>query len=110
MGLKAESVDASVYLGEALLANKQAAAARDELDTTVGRAEKLGLRVEQARAQYFLGAALAQSGKQAEAVPHYREAVRILETISRQDGAGRVLERSDLKDIYRDAAKGYQGA
>ncbi len=109
MGLKAESVDASVYLGEALLANKQAAAARDELDTAVGRAEKLGLRVEQARAQYFLGAALTQGGKQTEAVPHYREAVKILETISKQDGAGRVLERSDLKDIYRDAAKGYQG-
>jgi len=109
LGLKAESADASVYLGEALLAAKQASAARDELDSAVGRAEKLGLRVEQARAQYFLGVALAQSGKQTEAVPHYREAVKLLESISKEDGAGRVLERSDLKDIYRDAAKGYQG-
>ncbi len=109
MGLKAESADASVYLGEALLAGKQASAARDELDNAVGRAEKLGLRVEQARAQYFLGVALAQSGKQTEAVPHYREAVKLLESISKEDGAGRVLERSDLKDIYRDAAKAYQG-
>ena len=109
MGLKAESADASAYLGEALLAAKQANAARDELDSAVGRAEKLGLRVEQARAQYFLGVALAQSGKQTEAVPHYREAVKLLESISKEDGAGRVLERSDLKDIYRDAAKGYQG-
>ena len=109
MGLKADSVRASIYLGEALLDGKQADAARAVLDPAVGRAEKLGLRVEQARAQYFLGAALAASGKTAEAVPHYREAVRLLETISKEEGAARVLERSDLKDIYRQAAKGYQG-
>jgi eukaryotic-like serine/threonine-protein kinase len=109
MGLKAESVQASVYLGEALLATNHADAAREELDSAVGRAEKLGLRVQQARAQYYLGKALASTGKASEAVPHYREAVKILESISKEDGAGRVLERSDLKDIYREAVKSYQG-
>ena len=109
MGLKADSVRAAIYLGQALLATHQAAAAREVLDPAVGRAEKLGLRVEQARAEYYLGAALAAGGKAQDAVPHYREAVRILESISKQDGAARVLERSDLKDIYREAAKGYQG-
>ena len=109
-GLKAQSVDASVYLGQALLATNQIPAARDELDAAMGRAEKLGLRVEQARAQYFMGKALARSGKQNEATPHYREAVNILESISKQDGAGRILERSDLKEIYREATKGYQGS
>jgi tetratricopeptide (TPR) repeat protein len=110
IGLKAQSVEASVYFGEALLATKHTETARDELDNAIGRAEKLGLRVAQARAQYFLGKALAQSGKQSEALPHYREAVKILESISKQDGAGRILERSDLKDIYHDAMKGYQGS
>ncbi len=109
MGLKAESVRASVYLGEALLATNHADAAREELDSAVGRAEKLGLRVDQARAQYLLGEAIAHSGKASEAVPHYREAVKLLESISKQDGAGRVLERADLRDIYRNAAKSYQG-
>ncbi len=109
MGLKADSVRAAIYLGQALLATNHAEAARDQLDLAVGQAEKLGLRTEQARAQYFLGAALAASGKTKEAVPHYREAVRILESISKEDGAARVLDRSDLKDIYREAAKGYQG-
>jgi tetratricopeptide (TPR) repeat protein len=110
MGLKAESINASVYLGEALLLTNHADAARNELDSAVGRAEKLGLRAEQARAQYFLGRALAQSGRQSEAVSHYREAVKILESINKENGAGRVLERADLKDIYRDAAKAYQGS
>ncbi len=109
MGLKAQSVVASVYLGQALLATKQVDAARQELDTAVGRAEKLGLRVEQARAQFLLGNASALSGKPQEAVPHYRQAVGILESISKEEGATRVLERADLKDIYRDAAKSYQG-
>ncbi len=109
MGLKAESVQASIYLGEALLATKHADAAREELDSAVGRAEKLGLLVEQARAQYLLGSAIAETGKAAEAVPHYREAVKILETIMKEQGAGRVLERSDLKDIYRNATTSYQG-
>jgi serine/threonine protein kinase/tetratricopeptide (TPR) repeat protein len=109
MGLKAASVEASLYLGEALLATNHADAAREELDSAVGRADKLGLRVQQAQAQYFLGKALAASGKSSEAVTHYREAVKILETISKQEGAGRVLERSDLKDIYREAMRSYQG-
>ncbi|HUK73930.1 MAG TPA: tetratricopeptide repeat protein [Candidatus Bathyarchaeia archaeon] len=109
LGLKAISVSASVYLGQALLATNHANAAQEELDAAIGRAGNLGLRVDQARAQYFLGVALAQAGKQNEAVPHYREAVKILETISKEDGAARVLDRSDLKDAYREAAKGYQG-
>jgi tetratricopeptide (TPR) repeat protein len=109
MGLKADSVRASIYLGEALLATNQTNAAREVLDNAVARAEKLGLRVEQARAQYLLGDALANSGKKQEAIPHYRQAVNILESISKQNGASRVLDRSDLKDVYRQAAKGYQG-
>ncbi len=110
MGMKADSVRASIYLGEALLATNQVDAARGALDNAVARAEKLGLRIEQARAQYLLGAALSRAGKKQEAIPHYRQAVNILESISKEDGASRVLDRSDLKDVYRDAAKGYQGA
>ena len=109
-GLKAESVIASIYLGEALLAANRADAARQELDSALGRAEKLGLRVEQARAQYLLGAALTRAGKPKEAAPHYLEAVRLLQSISKEEGAARVLERSDLKDFYRDAMKASQGA
>ncbi len=110
LGLKADSVRAAIYLGQALLATHHAEEARGVLDSAAGQAEKLGLHTEQARAQYFLGAALADSGKSKDAVPHFREAVKILESISKEDGASRVLDRSDLKDIYRDAVKGYQGS
>ena len=54
--------------------------------------------------------ARALAARTAEAIPHYRQAVNILESVSKEDGASRVLDRSDLKDVYREAAKGYQGA
>jgi serine/threonine protein kinase/tetratricopeptide (TPR) repeat protein len=110
LGLKALSVQSSIYLAQALLAAKKPDDAQQELDRAMNRAEKLGLLVEQARAHYLLGEVLSVGGKTKEYVPQYREAVRILESISKENGVGRLLDRSDLKDIYRDAMKSYQGA
>jgi tetratricopeptide (TPR) repeat protein/predicted Ser/Thr protein kinase len=109
LGLQSVSVECSVYLGQAEIAQKNGSAARQELDLALARAEKLGLRVLQAKAQYLIATLLVQSGKQSEATPHYREVVRILEGISKEDNSARVLERADLKDIYRDSAKAFQG-
>ena len=110
LGLKALSVQSSVYLAQALLAGKNTADAQKELERAMNRAEKLGLMVEQARAHYLMGELLSVGGKTKEYVPQYQEAVRILESISKENGAGRLLDRSDLKDVYRNAVKSYQGA
>jgi tetratricopeptide (TPR) repeat protein len=110
LGLQALSVQSSIYLAQALLANKNPGEAQQELDRAMNRAEKLGLLVEQARAHYLLGEVLSVGGKIKEYVPQYQEAVRILESISKENGASRLLDRSDLKDVYRDAVKSYQGA
>jgi hypothetical protein len=56
-----------------------------------------------------LGEIYNRAGKTREYAPQYQEAVRILESISKESGAGRLLERSDLKEIYREAVKSYQG-
>ena len=110
LGLQALSVQSSIYLAQALVATKKPAEAQQELDRAMNRAEKLGLLVEQARAHYLLGEVLSAGGKTKEYAPQYQEAVRILESISKENGVGRLLDRSDLKDIYRDAVKSYQGA
>ncbi len=110
LGLQALSVQSSIYLAQALVATKKPAEAQQELDRAMNRAEKLGLLVEQARAHYLLGEILSVGGRTKEYVPQYQEAVRILESISKENGVGRLLDRSDLKDIYRDAVKSYQGA
>jgi serine/threonine protein kinase/tetratricopeptide (TPR) repeat protein len=100
LGLKARSVRSSIYLAEALLATRRLTDAQQELDRSLIRAEKLGLMVEQARAHYLMGQALDKSGKSDQAIPHYHEAVGLLESISKEDGAFHILERADLKEIY----------
>jgi eukaryotic-like serine/threonine-protein kinase len=110
VGLKALSVQASIYLSQALLASGKPQDAQQELDRALNRAEKLGLRIEQARAHFLLGQIYARSEKTSQYAPQYQEAVRILESISKESGAGRLLDRSDLKDVYQQAVKSYQGA
>jgi serine/threonine protein kinase/tetratricopeptide (TPR) repeat protein len=109
LGLKELSVQASVYLAQALLATGKPQDAQQELDRAMNRADKLGLLVEQAQAHFLLGEIYTRAGRTREYAPQYQEAVRILESISKESGAGRLLERSDLKDVYRDAVKSYQG-
>jgi serine/threonine protein kinase/tetratricopeptide (TPR) repeat protein len=108
LGLKARSVRSSIYLAEALLATGRLKEAQQELDRALIGAEKLGLMVEQARAHYLMGQALDKSGKSDQAIPHYHEAVGILESISKEDGASHILERADLKEIYH-ATKSFPG-
>ena len=110
LGLKSASVECSVYLGAAMIEAKDYSGAHQQLDLSLARAEKLGLRLLQAKAHYLLASLLVKSGKGKEATPHYREVVRILESISKEDGAGRLLERADLQGAYRDSMKSFQGA
>jgi tetratricopeptide (TPR) repeat protein/predicted Ser/Thr protein kinase/TolB-like protein len=109
LGLSSESVRCSLYLGHALLDSKNYGAARQQLDLTLARSEKLGLRVLEAKTQYLLASLLVQTGKASEATPHYRETVRILESIGKEENAAQVLERADLHAIYSESMKGFQG-
>ena len=56
-----------------------------------------------------MGQALDKLGKRNQATPHYGEAVRILESVSKEDGASHILERSDLKDIDIAAKSSQRG-
>ena len=109
LGLKSLSIRCMVAMGLAEIQTKNYAGARQDLDLALAKAEKLGLRVSEAKAQYGLASLLTPSGKSSEATPHYREVVRILESISKEDNSSRVLERSDLQTIYRESMKGFQG-
>lgn len=109
LGLKAWSVRVSIYIAEALIATGRLTDAQPELDRALTRAEKLGLMVEQARAHYLMGQVLDKSRKSDQAIPHYREAVGLLESISKEEGTSHILERADLKGIYQ-ATKSYRGA
>jgi tetratricopeptide (TPR) repeat protein len=104
-GRKYVSVDASVLLAEALIKNKDIASARQELERTLGRSEKLGLRLQTARIHYFLGTALRFSGNTSESATQYREAARLLNDIRKEQGAEHLTERPDLKVVAEESQK-----
>jgi tetratricopeptide (TPR) repeat protein/predicted Ser/Thr protein kinase len=105
LGLKAVSVECSVVLAQALVATKSAGAG-EVLTLTLARAENLGLRMLDAKAQYLQATLDARNGKTADAARAYRAVVGILDGIAKEDGAGKVLQRADLAGIYADAGKG----
>jgi hypothetical protein len=64
------------------------------------------MRLELAHAHYLL----AKASKPKEAEPHYKEAARILQSLSTQQGAGQILDRADLKEMYNTAKSKQDGA
>ena len=76
----------------------------------MNRSEKLNLLIERARAHFLLGELFSKSGRTQEYTPQYREAVRLLDSATKENGAGRLLDRADLSELYKQAAKSYQGA
>ena len=105
LGLKSESVECSVYVAQALIATKNTSAAQQELGLTLARAENMGLRVLTAKTHYLQATLLAKSGKTSDAAIDYREVVRILDTIGKEDNSSKILDRADLKGIYSDSQK-----
>ena len=92
-------------VAQALLARKQYAQARVELDRALGRSESLGLRLLQARSHYLLGSALAATGGAADARRHYRDALRLFEEIRKDDRSADIVKRADLSTAYSESAR-----
>ncbi|HEX3660186.1 MAG TPA: tetratricopeptide repeat protein [Acidobacteriaceae bacterium] len=109
-GLKSLSVECAFYLDQALAQTKGAAAAEQDLSLTQARAENLGLRILQAKVQALQGTLLAKSGHAADAAIHDRQAVRILDAVSKEDNSAQILNRADLKGVYADAQKALAGS
>jgi tetratricopeptide (TPR) repeat protein len=105
LGLKSLSVECSVDLAQAELANRNTAAAQQELGLTLARAQNLGLRVLEAKTQALQGKVAAKGGKSSEATLHYRQVTTILDGIRKEDNSSKVLNRADLKDLYEEAQK-----
>jgi len=104
-GRKYISVASSVLLADALIKNKDYSAARQELQRSISKSEKLGLRLESARIHYLMGTALRLSGNGSEAAAQYREALRLLDEIRKEPGAEHVAERYDLKSMYAETTQ-----
>ncbi len=103
--LKYLSVESSVDAAEALIAGKKYAAAQQELQTDLGKSEKLGSRFQSVRIHYLLGTALRSAGNPADASQHYRMAVKLMDDMQKDAGAEKLLERADLKVMFAEATQ-----
>jgi len=101
-GRKYVSLASSVLLAEALIQSKNYPAARQELQRDLGKSEKLGLRLEDARIHYLLGTVLRLTGNKSESSAQYAEASRVLDDLGKEQGAEHLTERSDLKPVLAD--------
>jgi eukaryotic-like serine/threonine-protein kinase len=91
----------SVDLAEAMILAKDYAHARQELDQTLNASEKLGTRLLTATIHFDMGNLLAQTGDASGADAQYRQAAVLLDEISKEPGAEHVLDRSDIRVIYK---------
>ena len=110
LGLKALSVECAVDQVQAEVAVRNSAAAQQQLGVTLARAENLGLRVLQARAEFLQASLLAAGGKSGEAVIHYRQVVTILDTIRKEDNSASITTRADLKNLYANSQEALQSS
>ena len=92
-------------MAQGMIENKDYSAARQVLQRDVGQSEKLGLRLEDARIHYLTGIALAHSGNTSEATAQFTEAGRLLDAISKEQGAEHVADRYDLKPMFAEIKK-----
>jgi eukaryotic-like serine/threonine-protein kinase len=105
LGLKYLSIACAVYENEALVDAKNYLLARRELERTLSRSEKLGLKGLQAESQYLLGTALRLSGSGEDAARHYADAHRIVDQMRKEAKSDALLKRADLSTLYAESAK-----
>src|SRR6202035_4870267 len=98
--LKYLSIRASVELSQVLVNTKDYSHARQELERALGRSEKLGSRLETGRIHFVMGEALRLSGETSEASRQYQQALRLFDTLKKEQGTERLFDRSDLKAMY----------
>ena len=106
--LKYSSVECSIFMADAMMQIHDSAHARQELERALLRSDKLGQQALSARAHYLLATIARDSGNNAEAKDNYQWVVRTLDTMKKEAGAEKLLQRSDLKAMYEESARGAQ--
>jgi eukaryotic-like serine/threonine-protein kinase len=103
--LKYQSLQASIGLAESMISAKDYSHARQALESDLDQSQKLGSLLETAKIQYLLGNVLRLSGESTESASHYRQAVSTLDQLKAEQGADKLLDRSDLHEMYAQASR-----
>jgi tetratricopeptide (TPR) repeat protein len=104
LGLKYSSVESSIFMAEAMMQSHDNPHARQELQRALLLADKFGQQPLSAQAHYLLATMARESADNTEAQDHYRSVLRTLDTMKKEPGAEKLLQRSDLKLMYDESA------
>jgi serine/threonine protein kinase/tetratricopeptide (TPR) repeat protein len=103
LGLKYLSIGCSIYEADAKSRLKDYSGAQQQLERADLQIENLGLRPLRLMTQFSLGKLFKQKGETAEATSHYRQVVDLLDTLHKEPGAEKIIERADFKAMYQEA-------
>jgi len=109
-GMKYVGLVSSVELASAMINVKDYPHAQQQLDQALNTSEKLGTRLQTATIHYLLGKLAEQSGNASASQNQYRQAANLFEEMKKEPGAERLLDRSDLKVMYKAATPNAQQA
>ncbi len=95
------AVRISTALAEALIDTQALPRARQTLLSALEESEKAGMNPETARIYYLLSIIAKSSNNTGDAVSYSRQALKALNAIQTEPGGNSVLQRADLKEIYK---------
>jgi hypothetical protein len=82
---------------------KDYSGARQQLQRASLQSEKLGLQPLLLRAHFYLGRWSRDEGATADATDHYQQALNLLDSIKKDPGTDKIMERADFKAIYAES-------
>jgi tetratricopeptide (TPR) repeat protein len=105
LGLKYIAVECSLLMAEDMIQNHDYAQAQQELERALLGSDKLGVKPLSAKAHFLLGTVARQTSHSGEAEDNYRGAIQLLDGMSKEPGADKILQRSDFKAIYDESSR-----
>lgn len=103
LGLTYLSIECSIYEAEARIQLKEYPGAQQQLEHAALQSENLGLRPLRLMTHFALGKMFREKGESADATAHYRQALSLLDTLRKEPGADKIMERADFKAIYAES-------
>jgi tetratricopeptide (TPR) repeat protein/predicted Ser/Thr protein kinase len=99
-GLRYYSVECSIFMAEAMIQSHDYTDARQELQRALLLSDRLGQQSLSAHAHYLFATIARDSANNTEAQDNYRSVVRTLDTMKKEAGAEKLLQRADFKAMY----------
>ena len=97
------AIQIAIALAQAEVGTKDYVQAERDLESSLTRTEKAGMRMDSAQIYYLLANCVRLKQGEAQAKNPYREALRMLNLVRYEPGAENILKRADVKSMYDES-------